>query len=299
MLPDGKVVGCSKKSNTELFKATCGGMGLTGVILDAKISLKKINSKFIDQTTIKTRNLQETFDAFEQYKHSQYSVAWIDSLAKGEKLGRCLLVVGDFCDDGVLLYEEKKKFNIAFNLPSFTLNKISVKIFNTLYYARANKGEFKQRVDIDAFFFPLDAIGNWNRMYGKKGFIQYQFILPKKTSLVGLEEILRLISNSGRASFLAVLKLYGKANDNYLSFPMEGYSLALDFRMDVGLLDFFEKLDDLVLKYGGRIYLAKDARVSQKVFEQGYPQINKFRAIRKKFKMYKKFNSLQSQRVGI
>ena len=299
MLPDGEIISCSKQQNTELFKATCGGMGLTGVILDAKISLKRINSRYIDQVTIKTKNLKETFEAFEAYKDASYSVAWIDCLARGDGLGRSLLMVGEFRDDGELGYEDRKKLNIPFNLPSFLLNRFSVKIFNSFYYGRIRDRISRQRVDIDQFFYPLDAIRHWNRIYGEKGFAQYQFILPKKSSFSGLKEMLELITCSGKGSFLAVLKLYGEANENYLSFPMEGYSLALDFKIEKGVFALFEKLDEVVLKHGGRIYLAKDARVSQAVFEKGYPKIDKFRALRKKYEMNKTFQSLQSLRTGI
>jgi FAD/FMN-containing dehydrogenase len=256
MLPDGNVIKCSKNENVELFNATCGGMGLTGVILDAKISLKKINSKNINQITIKTDNLRETFDAFEENKDKSYSVAWIDCLAKGEGLGRSLLNVGEFSDDGDLAYKSGRKLNIPFFLPGFVLNKLSVKAFNYLYYRRIKKTITENKVDIDTFFYPLDSISNWNRIYGNKGFAQYQFILPKENSFNGLEEILSTISDSGKGSFLAVLKLYGKANENYLSFPMEGYSLALDFKIDKETFNLFDELDKLVLKHGGRFYLA-------------------------------------------
>tara|TARA_R110000737_G_scaffold335362_1_gene354109 strand:+ start:1965 stop:3263 length:1299 start_codon:yes stop_codon:yes gene_type:complete len=299
MLPNGEIVNCNKQENGELFKATCGGMGLTGVILDAKISLKKINSKYINQTTIKTNNLKETFAAFEQYKNQPYSVAWIDCQAREENLGRCLLMVGDFCDDGQLNYKAKRNINIPINFPTFALNSLTVKLFNWLYYGKAKNGVSKQKVDIDSFFYPLDSIDNWNRIYGKNGFVQYQFIIPKEKSFSGLEEILNTISASGKGSFLAVLKLYGKANDNYLSFPIEGYSLALDFKIENGLFPLLEKLDEIVIKHEGRLYLAKDSRVTQKVFEQGYPNIDKFRVLRKEYKMDEVFNSIQSKRVGI
>ncbi len=297
MLSDGTIQTCQK--GDELFKATCGGMGLTGVILDAKISLKKINSQYINQTTIKTKNLKETFEAFEKYAHLPYSVAWIDCLAKGEDIGKCLLMVGDFADDGDLNFKEKKKKTIPFNFPSFALNKLSVKAFNWLYYKKAPDGVSQQKVDIDTFFYPLDAINNWNRIYGKGGFTQYQFILPKEKSYQGLEKILGTIANSGKGSFLAVLKLYGKANENYLSFPMEGYSLALDFKIEPGLFELLDRLDEIVLEYGGRIYLTKDVRVSKETFEKGYPDIEKFREFRKENGMSEKFASLQSKRVGI
>ena len=299
MLADGEVVTCSKEATPELFKATCGGMGLTGVILDAKIYLKKINSQYIDQTTIKTKNLKETFEAFEEYKNKPYSVAWIDCLAKGDTIGKCLLMVGDFRDDGKLDYKKKSQLSIPFNFPSFALNNLSVRAFNWLYYGKAKDGVSKQRVDIDTFFYPLDSIGHWNRIYGKKGFTQYQFILPKETSYEGLEEILTAISKSGKGSFLAVLKLYGKANNNWLSFPIEGYSLALDFKIEKGLFELLDKLDEIVIKYEGRIYLTKDVRVSKETFEKGYPQIETFKQYRKENKMDTKFQSLQSKRVGI
>ena len=299
MLADGKIVTCSKETTPELFKATCGGMGLTGVILDAKIYLKKINSQYIDQITIKTKNLKETFEAFEEYKDKPYSVAWIDCLAKGNKVGKCLLMVGDFRDDGKLDYKLKPQKSIPFNFPSFALNNWSVRAFNWLYYRKVKERVSKQRVDIDSFFYPLDAIGHWNRIYGKNGFTQYQFILPKETSYEGLEEILSAISKSGKGSFLAVLKLYGKANENYLSFPIEGYSLALDFKIEKGLFDLLNKLDEIVVKHQGRIYLTKDVRVSKETFEKGYPHIETFRQFRKENQMDSKFQSLQSKRVGI
>lgn len=297
MLASGEIKSC--KRGDELFHATCGGMGLTGVILSAKISLKKINSAFINQTTIKTKNLKETFEAFENYKDIPYSVAWIDCLAKNEEIGKCLLMVGDFANDGNLGYKSKKKLSIPFNFPSFALNSLSVKAFNWLYYAKAKDGVSKQRVGIDTFFYPLDAIENWNRIYGSGGFTQYQFILPKEQSFEGLKEILTKISDSGKGSFLAVLKLYGKENENYLSFPLEGYSLALDFKIEAGLFELLNTLDEVVVKYGGRIYLTKDVRVSKETFESGYPQCDKFREFRREHKMDRKFNSLQSKRVKI
>ncbi|BAF72471.1 FAD-binding oxidoreductase [Sulfurovum sp. NBC37-1] len=299
MLADGEVVTCTKEQTPDLWKATCGGQGLTGIILETKLTLKRINSQYINQTTIKTRNLKETFEAFEEYSHMPYSVAWIDCLAKGDEVGKCLLMVGDFRDDGKLDYRLKPQKSIPFNFPSFALNNLSVRAFNWLYYGKVKEKISIQTVDIDTFFYPLDAIGHWNRIYGNNGFTQYQFILPKETSYEGLEEILTAISNSGKGSFLAVLKLYGKANENWLSFPMEGYSLALDFKIEKGLFELLDHLDEIVLKYKGRIYLTKDARVSKDTFEQGYADIEKFRQFRKENGMVSKFQSLQSKRVEI
>jgi FAD/FMN-containing dehydrogenase len=297
MLPNGEIKTCIK--GDDLFHATCGGMGLTGIIIEAKIYLKKINSKNINQTTIKTKNLKETFEAFEKYSFMPYSVAWIDCLAKNKNIGKCILMVGGFENDGDLSYKVKKNINIPFNFPSFILNKFTVKVFNWLYYNKANSRKSSQIVDLDTFFYPLDSINNWNRIYGKSGFTQYQFILPKHNSYEGLSEILQAISKSGKGSFLAVLKLYGKANNNYLSFPLEGYSLALDFKIEKGLFELLNSLDEIVLKYSGRLYLSKDSRVNKETFEKGYPFIEKFREFRKKYDMHNKFQSLQSKRVDI
>ena len=299
MLADGSITTCTKEAEPDLWHATCGGMGLTGVILTAKIYLKPINSQYIAQTTIKTANLQETFEAFETYGDRPYSVAWIDCLAQGDDIGKCLLMVGDFKDDGNLEYRVKKQKQIPFNFPSFALNNWSVKAFNWLYYNKVRERVSEQKVDIDTFFYPLDAIGHWNRIYGKNGFTQYQFILPLEHSFEGLKEILSAIADSGKGSFLAVLKLYGKANENWLSFPIEGYSLALDFKIEPGLFELLDALDDIVNQYGGRIYLTKDVRVSKARFEQGYEHIERFRAYRHEQKMNKTFQSLQSKRVGI
>lgn len=299
LLPSGKTLKCSREENQEMFYSACGGMGLTGYIIDVEIQLKPINSIYIKQKVTKTKNLKETFEVFETIKNEPYSVAWIDCLSKGDKIGRSLIMSGDFDDDGDLNYSPKKRFNVPFNFPSFSLNTLTVKIFNFLYYNKVFKKVSFQKVHFDSFFFPLDSIRNWNRIYGKKGFTQYQFILPKQESFEGLKSILNEISNSGKGSFLAVLKLYGKENRNYLSFPLEGYSLALDFKIEKGLFELLNKLDEIVLKHKGRIYLSKDVRVSKEVFEKGYPQINNFREIRKKYKLNEVFNSLQSKRVGI
>lgn len=158
---------------------------------------------------------------------------------------------------------------------------MSIKAFNWLYYKKVLKPITHKKVDVDTFFYPLDSIGNWNKIYGKNGFTQYQFILPLESSYIGLEEILTEISKSGKGSFLAVLKLYGKANENYLSFILEGYSLALDFKIDKGVFELLNRLDKIVNKHKGRIYLTKDVRVSQEVFEKGYPHISQFRDLRK------------------
>lgn len=299
MMPDGEVKTCSQSKHQDIFRATCGGMGLTGIILDAKISLRKINSKYVNQTTIRTENLEDTFAAFEKYDSEKYNFAWIDCFAKGDKLGRSIMTIGDFADDGQLEYVPAKKINVPFYLPNFTINRFSAGLFNKLYYGRVKQTISQQKLGLDAYFFPLDGIDNLNKAWGKTGFLQYQCILPNETALGGLTHLLECISDAKMGSHLSVLKKHGKANENYLSFPLEGYSLAIDFKMNNKLFEHLDQLDYILQKYNGRIYLTKDARVSKKIFEYGYPKIDKFRELRKKYNMLDKFNSLQSRRLGL
>ena len=299
MLPSGDIKTCSKTENIDLYEATCGGMGLTGIILDVTLKMQPIHSSQINQTTIKTRNLAETFDAFNQYSDSTYSVAWIDCMAKGEALGRCLLMLGEHADGGGLNYSGGTRLNMPVELPSMVLNNYTVRAFNTLYYGKVKKVKTRNQVGIDPFFYPLDSITNWNRIYGRNGFTQYQFVLPLASSKEGLTEVLVRIAASGKGSFLAVLKLFGEGNKNWLSFPKKGYTLALDFKIEAGVFELLDELDEIVVNYGGRIYLAKDGRVSKSTFEAGYHRVNKFRELREKYKMNEHFNSVQSNRLGL
>lgn len=300
LMPDGEIKKCSRSKNINWFHATCGGMGLTGIITKVSFYLKPVSSQWIEQTTIKTSNLKETFEAFEEYEKSSYSVAWIDCTAKKQSLGRGLLMLGDFAKDGDLNFKPKtSNLSIPFDFPSNILNNWSVGIFNNIYYSKGKLGQSNQKVNVDKFFYPLDIIHNWNRIYGKNGFIQFQFILPKSLSFFGLHEILNKISQSKIGGFLAVLKLYGAENKNLLSFPMDGYSLSIDFKMQPGLSEFLHKITNNVIEMGGRIYLAKDALMSHKQIEKCYPMVAKFRKFRKDNNLDDHFQSLLSRRLRI
>jgi len=297
LLPSGDVICCKK--GDELFHATCGGLGLTGIIIDARIQLKRIKSKNIKQITIKTRNFEETLDVFEKFANAAFSVAWMDCFSKGREKGRGIFMAGDFVDDGDLEYRSRPHLNIPFDLPSLILNKFTIRVFNFLYYKKIRDEISEEVVDIDKFFYPLDSIENWNRIYGRRGFLQYQFILPKNKSYEGIEEILWTIAKHKKTPFLAVLKLHGKENNNLLSFPLEGYSLALDFKIEKGIFKLMEELDKIVSKYGGRLNLYKDARVSREMFENGYHKAKIFREVRKKYELYKYLQSRMSARLSI
>jgi decaprenylphospho-beta-D-ribofuranose 2-oxidase len=299
LLGSGEVLEVSRSQHPELFYATCGGMGLTGVILSVSIKLKAIQSTLINQTTIKVANLEEILNQFEVHQRSTYSVAWIDCLAKGSQLGRSILMLGEHASEGGLSLSHPRNLAVPVNMPSALLNRYSIAAFNSLYYERAKKSPHKNKVTYMNYFYPLDSLQNWNRLYGKKGFIQYQFVLPKASGYVGIRDILERISDAGKGSFLAVLKGFGPQNSNYLSFPFEGYTLALDFKAEQSTFDLIKSLDPLVVSYGGRIYLAKDALMSQETFKRGYPRWVEFEEIRRKYYALGKFASSQSRRLGL
>lgn len=306
VLADGHLTTCSPYLNNDLFWATCGGMGLTGVITRAKFDLKKIESSYIKQKQIKAKNLEEVIQLFEEYKHYTYSVAWIDCLKKGKHFGRSILMLGEHAkiedlDKKKKLHPlelpRKKQITFPFTLPSFVLNTLTVKAFNFLFYGKNLKKEINNIVSYEPFFYPLDAILHWNRGYGKKGFIQYQFVLPLE-SKKGLIEILNKISDKGIGSFLAVLKVFGK-QDDLISFPREGYTLALDIPVRKGLFEFLDELDNVVLKCGGRLYLSKDARMKPDIFWNSYANAHKFSEIIKKYNPDYRINSIQAVRLNI
>ncbi|MCL8537169.1 FAD-binding oxidoreductase [Chryseobacterium gallinarum] len=269
MTENGEIITCSREENSEKFWATIGGMGLTGIILTAKFKLKNIESAYIRQESIKADNLDEIFRLFDESESWTYTVAWIDCLQKGKNIGRSILMRGEHAFQhelpqrlGKMPLRLKKKLQptVPFYFPGFVLNALTVKIFNWLYYKKQSKKEVKSFTDYETFFYPLDVINDWNKIYGKSGFIQYQMVIPKEAGKEGMKRILETIAKSGNGSFLAVLKLFGKNNPQaYNSFPLEGYTLALDFKVNSKLKKLVDQLDSIVQEFGGRIYLTKDS----------------------------------------
>lgn len=309
MRNDGTVVACSPETHADFFKLTVGGMGLTGVILNVTFRLKRIETAFVRQETVKAGNLNEIMDCFEASDMWTYSVAWIDCLAKGDALGRSIMMRGEHASindlagtpyrDQPLRPKKPMGLDVPFTLPNFALNKWTVAVFNSLYYQKFRAGTHASICSYDSFFYPLDAIGHWNRIYGRRGFTQYQFVLPKSTGREGMQRILSRISESGLGSFLAVLKLFGK-QDGFMSFPMEGYTLALDFPVSHRTFALFKELDEMVAEYGGRLYLAKDSRMDAVFFDRTYPNAAAFKEV---IGMLNEENapmaSKQSERLGI
>jgi len=299
MLGSGEVVTVSRELMPDLFRATCGGMGLTGFILSAVIQLKSIHSSLIIQTTMKAACLEEVCELFEMNALAEYSVAWIDSLAKGRHLGRSLLMLGAHAPNGCLGFSNSNFLNLSFDMPQALLNTHSIKAFNFLYYHKRIMKKSVETMSLSSYFYPLDVIGNWNRIYGNSGFIQYQFVLPKSAGVKGLKELLSKIVESGRGSFLTVLKVFGPSNENYLSFPIKGYTLALDFRVCEETRLLINELDGMLVNMGGRVYLTKDAFMTELTFKSTYPNWEIFEMTRAKYGAIGKFSSNQSNRLGL
>lgn len=307
-LADGSRVICSREHDPDLFWATIGGMGLTGVILSATFRLVRVTTAYCDVEYRRTTNLDATLDVFQATHHQyQYSVAWIDCVATGRSMGRSVAMLGN--NAGIdslpaslknkpLTLPVRRKKSIPFHFPSWTLNPWSVKAFNTLYYAKNGNG--RKLVDFDSYYYPLDGVSNWNRIYGRAGFVQYQALFPHETARDGLTALLQKISHSKQASFLAVLKGCGAATPGMLSYLFPGYTLALDFPYrGKSTRDLFDALDRIVLEHQGRIYLAKDALASADTFARMYPRLTEFQQIKARVDPHNRFTSSQARRLGI
>jgi decaprenylphospho-beta-D-ribofuranose 2-oxidase len=298
LLGTGDVATTSPAQLPDLFHATCGGMGLTGVILSATIQLIRINSAFITQKTIKARCIEAACEAFEANSQSTYSVAWIDCLASGKDLGRSVLMVGEHADSGELDLTINDPVTVPVHTPAALLNSMIMRAFNNAYWVKAEHSK-TQTMPLSRYFYPLDAIGGWNKLYGKAGFVQYQFVLPKTDGVYNMRQILTQIVQTGQGSFLAVLKQFGPANQNLLSFPIEGYTLALDFKVSQPTIDLLRRLDDIVAGMGGRVYLSKDALMREVSFKTMYSNWERFESVREKYGAIGKFTSSQSKRLGL
>ena len=304
ILASGERVRCSRTSSSELFWATLGGMGLTGFIYAVTLRLRSVASAHLNVFSIKTQRLEETLRIFgETQEEYTYSVAWIDCLSQGDRLGRGLVFLGNHADakpgsDAFPLHPERLR-EIPIHLPEFFLSSRNMRAFNSLYYHRQLRRRRKSRQHYDPFFYPLDTIGHWNKIYGRRGFLQYQFAVPFKNGLDVLREILTRIASSRSGSFLAVLKAFGQ-QEGILSFPIPGYTLSLDFPMRDGqILNLLQELNDLVREAGGRVYLAKDAMLRQQDFEIMYPGVSEFKRIKQFYDPGGKFRSHQSDRLGL
>lgn len=300
----GEVLTCTPDQNSDAFWATVGGIGLTGIILTARIRLQRVESAYVTVDYFRAHNIDEALAAMaESDDRYKYSVAWVDCLARGASLGRSVLMRGNHAGQSAVPggepYRIKSKFqkSVPFDFPGIALNPLAIRAFNEVFYRMHSTAEGKV-VDYDSYFCPLDSIHHWNRMYGKRGFGQYQATFPLSNS-GGLVELLEQISRSSMASFLAVLKRLGPAGPGLLSYPSEGYTITLDIPMRRDLIPALHELDRRVLDHGGRLYCAKDASTLPETFAAMYPGLDEFRAIKTRLDPENVFSSTMARRLGI
>nr|WP_249419745.1 FAD-binding oxidoreductase [Rhabdothermincola salaria] len=308
-LPDGEVVEIGPDRDPELFWATAGGMGLTGVIVDATFACPRIGSSQLLVDTDRAPDLDAVMGLMATGDHAyDYSVAWIDLMASGRSLGRSVLTRGRFATadeatEGGASWPFDYRAGVLASappvVPSGLLNRLSVKAFNELWFRKAPVRRRDELQSIPAFFHPLDMVGGWNRLYGPAGFVQWQFVIPPGTDDV-LRRIVGDLSAARCTSFLAVLKRFGPGDPGPLSFPTEGWTLALDIPAGVpGLGPLLDRLDREVAAAGGRIYLAKDARMAPDLLDTMYPRLDEWRAVRDRVDPDRRLQSDLSRRLGL
>ncbi len=277
MRSDGSRQRCSARSNPLLFSATIGGMGLTGVITTAELQLMPVASAGVDQEVIRFDGLADFFRlARESDAGSEYSVAWIDQLARGRSLGRGLLIRGNHAHEGGLqaVRSGRSRLAVPFELPFSVLNRSSIRAFNALHLRKEGSRHSRRRVALDPFFYPLDGIADWNRLYGPNGLHQHQSVVPLGVAQAAITEMLERTHAAGLASFLTVLKVFGdRPSPGLLSFPRPGATLTLDFpNTGPGVLRLLEELDRVTLVAGGAVNPYKDVRMGAQVFEASFPR---------------------------
>jgi len=307
MLANGEIVNASPDENPDLYWANFGGMGLLGVIVDATIRLRPVETTWFRQTCIEVGDLDEMFDAMEAHADVPYSVAWVDSLASGADLGRGVLTVGDHAtvDDlgpkqrsRPLATSDPSPLFVPFEMPSGVLNTATIRVLNRVLEQIQKRGA--PVAHYEKFFYPLDFVGEWNRGYGRRGFTQYQFVIPLENGRRNIRELLETIATSGQAPFLNVLKRFGPERaETMLSFPFEGYTFAIDFPIRDGLESLLHELDARILEMSGRIYLGKDAFLDRATFEQMYPKLERWREVKARVDPEMRFSSNLGRRLGL
>lgn len=271
--PDGSEQRVSPASVPQLFAATIGGIGLTGVATRIAFRMKRVPSTTMRVHERRVAHLTEYLDLLEEARSKfRYSVGWIDGIAKGNRLGRGILETAEHVDTASTR-GGRRTLRIPMDMPSSTINTLTARAFNALYYHRIPARGRDRMLDLERFFYPLDSILDWNRLYGRAGFVQFQCVIPDSHTRETLPRILQRIASSGRASFLAVIKTLGGNGRGYLSFPMKGVTLALDFPRRSGVAALLASLHDMVVDCGGRTYLAKDACLTPQQFRSMYPNL--------------------------
>ncbi|PIE15886.1 MAG: FAD-linked oxidase [Proteobacteria bacterium] len=305
----GDVVICDRAREPELFAATVGGMGLTGIILSLEVKLTPVHGPWIEMESVRVESLDHFFEVSAESADFTHTVSWIDCVTRGKAMGRGIFMRGRHAargaagTDGIvgkLVHAAEPALDVPVDLPGWTLNKASIRLFNEVYFRKHPRGQIGSIVHYDPFFYPLDAVRNWNRIYGKRGFLQYQLVVPPDPTHRALREVMEAITSSGMGSFLAVIKELGPQQNGLLSFPTPGVLLALDFpNYGRPLFALLDRLDRVVTDAGGRTYLTKDARMSRDTFRAQYPDWERWKAIRDAWDPEARFRSEQGMRLGL
>jgi decaprenylphospho-beta-D-ribofuranose 2-oxidase len=307
LLANGETVTASRDENAELFWATFGGMGLLGVVLTATIRLRKIETSYFTQRSIKVADLEGMLAVLEEQDQLfPYSVATLDVFARGARLGRGVVTVGDHATRADLPPKlqadplrgiPRSRLSVPFELPDFTLNALSMRVVNSVILGI--QASARPLGHFEGFFYPLDRLANWNRGYGRRGFTQYQFVVPFKDGARHLREILNAIFSAGELPFLNVLKRMGRGTQSPLSFPAEGYTLAIDFPIRKNTRALLQRLDAMVVDAGGRVYLGKDSFLDAATFRAMYPGVEGWLQTKAKYDPHGVFTSNLGRRVGL
>jgi FAD/FMN-containing dehydrogenase len=299
LLPSGELIACSRERHPDVFEATLGGMGLTGVLTSARFSLRRIQSNLIDAMVGKARDLDSALEYFSDLDAEyEYSAAWLDGTARGSSLGRGVVMFGDHSGEGSLAAGRGPLLDVPAMMPGVLLNPLTLKAFNTIYYHRHSRRLKPSKVHYESFFYPLDKLGSWNRLYGKHGFLQYQFVVPETAGPGFLARALETFQEKHVLPYLVVLKKFG-AQKGMLSFPMAGYTLALDFPVSSRLLDVLTRMDQELLELGGRLYLAKDSRMRSGLMAEMYPRYEEWLEVKRRLDPENRLESEQSKRLCI
>jgi FAD/FMN-containing dehydrogenase len=308
---DGKEIACGPEQDRELFLATLGGMGLTGLITEVTLRLAPVETGYIAMETEAVPDLDRMVAALEASRaHWPYTVGWIDCLARGARLGRGVLMRGRHAlraDVPTGDARPRRTIRVPIDAPEWLLRPLSVRAFNGLYYwmkaGRRERGDARGRahaslVTYESFFYPLDMLLDWNRLYGRRGFLQYQCVVPRPAALPAIRELLERIARAGAASFLAVIKDCGPESAAPLSFPMEGITLGLDVPYRGAVTEVLvHQLNAVVVAAGGRVYLGKDAMTRAEDFTRMMPRLAGWRAVRDRWDPARRFRSAQSVRL--
>ena len=298
VLADGNLVACSRQHHPDLFWATMGGMGLTGVIYAVHLRLQRVRSVFLRNVSVRTGDLADTCRVLcDTQNEFPYSVAWIDTLRRHGR-GRGQVMLGTHAEDDCLTPLHPPPRLSAPNLPFNLIVRPGLRLFNVLNYRRQWRRRAATTVHYDPYFYPLDAVGGWNRLYGPRGFLQFQFAVPFADGEAVMATVLERTDRAAPCA-LAVLKTFGDHPAGPLGFPLPGFTLALDFPRTEGIEDAVRAATDDVIAVGGRVYLAKDSVMTRDQFDAMYPRLEEFRRLRRQVDPQGRFRSLQSDRLGL